>query len=47
MGLPRNYAWRGRPASARTTADGDLTRQIRTIHADRMEPMARGVFTPS
>ncbi|MDU0341423.1 IS3 family transposase [Bosea rubneri] len=27
------YAWRGRPASARATADLDLTRKIRTIHA--------------
>lgn len=27
------YAWRGRPASARATADVDLTRQIRTIDA--------------
>lgn len=27
------YAWRGRPASARATADFDLTRKIRTIHA--------------
>jgi putative transposase len=27
------YAWRSRPASARTTADADLTRRIRTIHA--------------
>lgn len=27
------YAWRGRPASARLTADADLTRKIRTIHA--------------
>ena len=27
------YAWRSRPASARTTADEDLTRRIRTIHA--------------
>ena len=28
------YAWRSRPASARATADADLTRQgIRTIHA--------------
>lgn len=27
------YAWRARPASARTTADADLTRRIRTIHA--------------
>lgn len=27
------YAWRGRPASARATADADLTRKIRTIHA--------------
>ena len=26
------YAWRGRPASARVTADVDLTRKIRTIH---------------
>ena len=26
------YAWRGRPASARATADLDLTRKIRTIH---------------
>jgi len=26
-------AWRGRPASARATADIDLTRKIRTIHA--------------
>jgi len=26
------YAWRNRPASARTTADADLTRRIRTIH---------------
>ena len=34
-----------RPASARATADADLTRHIRTIHADRMEPMARRVFT--
>ncbi|WP_414645017.1 IS3 family transposase, partial [Bosea sp. (in: a-proteobacteria)] len=25
--------WRGRPASARATADLDLTRKIRTIHA--------------
>jgi putative transposase len=27
------YAWRKRPASARATADADLTRRIRTIHA--------------
>jgi putative transposase len=27
------YAWRSRPASARATADADLTRRIRTIHA--------------
>jgi putative transposase len=27
------YAWRSRPASARATADTDLTRRIRTIHA--------------
>src|SRR5712671_5833789 len=27
------YAWRSRPASARATADSDLTRRIRTIHA--------------
>src|SRR5579863_4282349 len=27
------YAWRSRPASARATADADLTRHIRTIHA--------------
>ena len=27
------YAWRGRPASARASADFDLTRRIRTIHA--------------
>ena len=27
------YAWRRRPASARVTADADLTRHIRTIHA--------------
>ena len=27
------YAWRGRPASTRATADLDLTRRIRTIHA--------------
>lgn len=27
------YAWRRRPASARATADADLTRRIRTIHA--------------
>ena len=27
------YAWRSRPASARATADVDLTRRIRTIHA--------------
>ena len=27
------YAWRSRPASARTAADADLTRHIRTIHA--------------
>jgi putative transposase len=27
------YAWRSRPASARVTADADLTRRIRTIHA--------------
>ena len=27
------YAWRGRPASARATADADLTRKIRTVHA--------------
>ena len=27
------YAWRGRPASARATADVDLTRKIRTLHA--------------
>jgi len=27
------YAWRGRPASARATADLDLMRRIRTIHA--------------
>ena len=27
------YAWRGRPASARATADLDLMRKIRTIHA--------------
>jgi hypothetical protein len=26
-------AWRSRPASARVTADADLTRHIRTIHA--------------
>jgi putative transposase len=27
------YVWRSRPASARATADADLTRHIRTIHA--------------
>ena len=27
------YAWRSRPVSARATADADLTRHIRTIHA--------------
>lgn len=27
------YAWRSRPASARSTQDADLTRRIRTIHA--------------
>jgi putative transposase len=27
------YAWRSRPASARATADADLTRRIRTVHA--------------
>ena len=27
------YAWRSRPASARATADANLTRRIRTIHA--------------
>jgi hypothetical protein len=27
------YAWRSRPVSARATADADLTRRIRTIHA--------------
>ena len=27
------YAWRSRPASTRATADADLTRRIRTIHA--------------
>ena len=27
------YAWAKRPASARATADADLTRRIRTIHA--------------
>lgn len=27
------YAWRGKPASARATADLDLTRKIGTIHA--------------
>ena len=27
------YAWRNRPESARATADADLTRRIRTIHA--------------
>jgi len=27
------YAWRSRPASARATADADLTRRIRTIHS--------------
>jgi hypothetical protein len=27
------YAWQSRPASARATADDDLTRHIRTIHA--------------
>jgi putative transposase len=27
------YAWRSRAASARATADADLTRRIRTIHA--------------
>ena len=27
------YAWRGRPASSRATADADLTRRIRTVHA--------------
>jgi putative transposase len=27
------YAWRNRPASTRATADADLTRRIRTIHA--------------
>jgi putative transposase len=27
------YAWRNRPASARATANADLTRRIRTIHA--------------
>ena len=27
------YAWRKRPVSARATADADLTRRIRTIHA--------------
>ena len=28
------YAWRSRPASARATADADLMRRIRTIHAE-------------
>jgi len=27
------YAWRSRPVSARATADADLTRRIRTVHA--------------
>ncbi len=27
------YAWRGRPASPRATADADLTRRVRTVHA--------------
>jgi hypothetical protein len=27
------YAWRSPPASARATADADLTRHVRTIHA--------------
>ena len=27
------YAWRSRPVSARASADADLTRRIRTIHA--------------
>ena len=27
------YAWRSRPASARATANADLTRRIRTVHA--------------
>lgn len=27
------YAWRSRPASPRATADADLTRRIRTVHA--------------
>ena len=27
------YAWRSRPVSARVSADADLTRRIRTIHA--------------
>jgi putative transposase len=26
------YAWRSRPASARATANADLTRRIRTVH---------------
>ena len=29
------YAWRGRPASARATADADLTRGTDFTHADR------------
>ena len=33
------YAWRGRPASARATADADLTRKLRTIHA-----ASRGIY---
>ena len=41
------YAWRIRPASARATADAGLTRHIRRSTLDRMEPMARRVFTLS
>ncbi|HZZ22905.1 MAG TPA: transposase [Roseiarcus sp.] len=41
------YAWRSRPASARATAAADLTRISARSTLDRMEPMARRVFTPS
>ena len=41
------YAWRSRPASTRATADADLTRRIRTIHAASRGTYVRRVFMPS
>ena len=40
-------AWLGRPASARATADADLTQRIRTIHAGSRATCARAFLCRS